>query len=352
MRCPHCSWELEEGTDCTQCGYRQDADSLSDSTGYMDDSEDLSGDDMTDDFDTGSIPDEFADMDEFDWDDFAGAFPGVDMGRYLMPAMSNFGRAGGQFLGHQHLPFHDHYGDWGSEGPYSQGIDSTDYSDDTEMDSFIDDGPVEDDLSGSDRSTVVGAHDYGPRHGRDGGTPNSLSSGPPLYLDGPEDRRLSSPTHFHVPESSTVSETNDDEDETSEDEEETDSDEDSDEESDEDDQPVRSTRDANRRRQHPSHQVTSSNIVRESTTSRPSNSSARREDRVSIPSHTLHSQSGSTRRRDRRDRDRRERMRQQPDQSRGTSVSTAINLDDDSDEAPVGPVRRIRDRGSHRQRAY
>ncbi|KAF9884166.1 E3 ubiquitin ligase [Aspergillus nanangensis] len=299
VRCPVCSWELEEGSGCSQCGYREDDDSLSDESDSLDDSEENS--EVTD-YLGGE--DGFEGMDDFDWDDISNGFPAFGLHHALIDLHRRH-----QFPGHQPPPLlHDPY-EWQlrSVSHDSEDEDEDDL-DDTDMDSFIDDDEeghhhhVGDGFSESDRSTVVGGRDYDP----------------PDQFDGP-----------HMPSEITMSNTDD---YTSDDSGEglsTEHDENDDDDDDEDDEPIRPAVNGIRRRQAPSYPVTSSSPVHGIGSSR--NPAPSRPQSLS----TRHGMS---------------HPRQGP--STGTSLNNAIQVEDDSDEGPVGPVRRARDRGNCRRRVY
>lgn len=147
VRCPRCSWELEEDSECAQCGYRQDLESVTDTeSAHWSESEENS--EMTDYHD--EVEDGFGDTDNFDW---AGNV-------YNLPWPSFFGERPAPLMGWRSTPqtIDD------SEGEEEEEED--DY-DDADMDSFIDDDEQVEDgheyEEGSDPSTVVGGNDFSTR---------------------------------------------------------------------------------------------------------------------------------------------------------------------------------------------
>ena len=165
LRCPECSWELEED-ECVHCGYFaggfDDIDSMSatdsgtrlsevDARSVMTDD-----DDDDDDYDAQDV---FNVVDYTRWNG-APVDPRPPDSRHVSygisryPPFSHLSRfadmAGGAV---------DLSGDYDNEDD-----DDDDYSDDADMDSFIDDDLNDNEQhefeSGSDRSTVVGAHEY------------------------------------------------------------------------------------------------------------------------------------------------------------------------------------------------
>lgn len=317
VRCPHCSWELEEGTDCTQCGYQQDMDSFTGESDYMDEDDMLS--EMTDYMDD-EYEDAFGDVDVDDfWGDLPDAFP-VELASLW--GVHGIHRHNG-YPSRPQLPYaHAGYDDWPSlraamhdslDEEEEEGEDEDE--DDGEMDSFIDDDSHlgEGDYSESDRSTVVGAHEYSmPDHSDD----HAAAPYPPSISDSYISSEITATDGEGVDE-------DEDEDEDPDD----DSDEDGDDD-DDDDEPVRPAVGGNRRRRLPSYQVVSSSPAFDTLPSRNASFSL---------SHSASS-----------------RLDRRPQQtpSAGTSVSTAIHVDDESDEGPIGPVRRTRERGNCRRRIY
>lgn len=144
VRCPNCSWELEEDTGCVQCGYRQDLDSQADSAGSAQWSESEENSEMTDYFDE-EVEDGFDDVDGFDWGSHLPPLPWPSFYTERLQPYVNW-RAAPQTI------------------EISDGEDDDEEEDDYEdedMDSFIDDDEHvdgEDHESVSDRSTVVDGH--------------------------------------------------------------------------------------------------------------------------------------------------------------------------------------------------
>ncbi|KAL3481653.1 hypothetical protein BJX99DRAFT_218742 [Aspergillus californicus] len=182
VRCPECSWELDEAG-CVNCGYRQDDDSMS-GTDYRSDSGENS--EMTDDaFDDAEfdvdvdvdvdhdIPDDFGRAPQFDWNEWneglsADEFPPQTQFRYNPFGFGRHGlniMAGGTiFHGHPGLDSqnstHDSDGDEDEDEDEDEEEDEEE-EDDEEMGSFIDDDqPSDDHASDSGRSTIVGHPSY------------------------------------------------------------------------------------------------------------------------------------------------------------------------------------------------
>ncbi|RAL08987.1 uncharacterized protein BO97DRAFT_375673 [Aspergillus homomorphus CBS 101889] len=279
LRCPNCAWELEED-ECLQCGYqRYEEDDLSATGTYYSDIEGT--DDML-------IMDDIEDFDDYDdednygWDELYGTLQN--------PLPANL-----RDIINRHDP---HYralqgirpGGWPA-GP-SSGIDDSemDDEDDADMDSFIDDDDPEHqhgDYSESDRSTVVGHHEYSITRSaaRDSASLDEM-------LDGSEDGSSG-------------------EDENSED---LDNSEDSE---DDDDEPIRPAVNGSRRNRLPTYRVPSSSPETERSTraSRPTNATSR-------------TASGDTR-----------RTQHPPANSDGNVIYITSSSDD---EGPVRPMRRNR----------
>ncbi|PKX93055.1 uncharacterized protein P174DRAFT_505087 [Aspergillus novofumigatus IBT 16806] len=134
IRCPRCSWELEDDAGCAQCGYLRDDQSVSDA------SDSVTG--WTEEDENSEMTDYYDDEVEVGF----GAFPPFDS------------RASGQI---QRLPSVD-----SASLDYSD-IDGYDDADeDADMDSFIDDDEHtgRDYVSDSDISTVVGGPDRNGAH--------------------------------------------------------------------------------------------------------------------------------------------------------------------------------------------
>ncbi|KAJ9245564.1 hypothetical protein DTO169E5_869 [Paecilomyces variotii] len=158
-RCPVCQWELED-TGCHRCGYGVDLETL---TGSEDNSE------MTDYID--DLEDGFGDVDDdLDWNDFYDGVPfeGLPLG------LQQFHGGRSRIPHHHHHQHHHHtllreaYASLIAPSISTATHDDSDDEDEDEdedddygeMDSFIDDDEVDEDQSDSDRSTVVGDHDY------------------------------------------------------------------------------------------------------------------------------------------------------------------------------------------------
>ncbi|PKY02151.1 hypothetical protein P168DRAFT_292252 [Aspergillus campestris IBT 28561] len=286
MRCPVCSWELEEDSACEQCGYRQNDGSVSDVSDYLSDSELNS--EMTDYMDD-ELEDGFGGMDDFAWNGLYDGIPVEALSFDIPHQLYGLHRSQHHpIASHRPAPFgyipehhHDH---WPGDSASSAIQDSEDDSDedDTDMDSFIDDDEHFGDYgTGSDRSTVVG----GPDHTQD-------------HHDDPHSGTEVSVADTYGGLSELESEEDDE---------------------DEEDQPIRPATGAIRRRRVPTIHIPSSSPRR--------------------PSAHLAADSFL-------DSILRQNRRPQPSHSTGSSVNNAISLEDDSDEGPVGPTRRARGRGN------
>ncbi|KAL4873211.1 hypothetical protein BDV12DRAFT_98739 [Aspergillus spectabilis] len=333
VRCPQCSWEMEE-TFCGHCGFGHDDDSMS-GTDWRTDSEMNS--DMTDDpydDEDEEIEDGFGIAPGFDWGEWYDGHDGLPLEalpelRYhpVVGLGRGFGIMPGNAVFHGHSDFDSH------DSVHDDDGDEDDEDEDEDMDSFIDDGqPSEDYASESDRSTVVGHPDY-TREELHAIFDESASSG---Y----------STAHSNIYDFNAVPDSEDDEDETEherhvilstddsddserEEDHETmesdDSDDDEDDEDDDDDEgPIRPAVAGNRRRIPTYHILSSSSPLR-------ANGGIALNPTVNGTNSHL-------------------RRPQQPP-SAGSSATRAIALDDDSDEEPVDPMRRARDRGAYRPSA-
>ncbi|KAL4964730.1 uncharacterized protein BDV14DRAFT_174120 [Aspergillus stella-maris] len=310
VRCPHCSWELEEAG-CVNCGYRHDDDSMSDTDFSEENSE------MTDD----PYMDGEEDIDDFEnpidleaWDDgrlMAAA------GFHAPPHQAQiFGMPRAFYPARNHAAF----------GPYNRAHPDDDEDEDEEeedededMDSFIDDGEPTEYASDSGRSTIVGHPDYSREQLHAIFDSPSPEYAHPLILDphGVPGSEEDSDDHEvrHEDEDEDESETEsdtDDEDEAvdtygEEDEEE-------EEDEDEDEEPIRPATASNRQRIPTYTILSSSSPLRANGTTATDNANSRA------------------------------RPRTQP--TAGSSTNHAIALDDDddddSDEGPVAPTRRGR----------
>ncbi|PLB54465.1 hypothetical protein P170DRAFT_505223 [Aspergillus steynii IBT 23096] len=161
VRCPICAWELEEDSNCIQCGYRQDEGSVTDTSDYSSDDLDENSE-MTDYLDD-EAEDGFNGADDFDYNGFYDGVP-IDAMPFDLQHLYEMHR---NHYPHQRPNLSRHgitSDDWDGHDVMSAVHDSEDDDDldDTDMDSFIDDGEHyghgEYD-SESDRSTVVGAPD-------------------------------------------------------------------------------------------------------------------------------------------------------------------------------------------------
>nr|XP_001401553.2 RING finger domain protein [Aspergillus niger CBS 513.88] len=300
VRCPRCSWELEEDEGCAQCGYRQDDESVTGSSGWSESDENSEMTDYLEDDD--EIEDGFGDADEYGWDPSHDQLP-LD----IQPADIDqlyrqwYGLAPGDLPGVRTTgPFRrqNHYG-WpsGVSSALEEDSDMDDEDEDADMDSFIDDDLEHDDYSESDRSTVVGRHEI-------------------------------SVTHTIGTDLSTFDEMSEESDEESLDDESHDDDDDDDDDDDED--PILPPVGGIRRNRIQTYRIQSSSPSCENGTS--GTASGRSESR---------SQG-----------DIRHDPRLQQQVSAGSTVMNAISVDDDSDEGPVRPTRRTRDRGNRRPSAY
>ncbi|KAL2833434.1 hypothetical protein BDW59DRAFT_156929 [Aspergillus cavernicola] len=333
VRCPQCSWELDEAG-CVNCGYRHDDDSMSD-TDWRSDSEENSV--MTDDpYDDVDV-DVDVDLDEDVDDGFARA-PAFDLSEWydrvpleaLPPElrynpMIGFGRNGfgimpGTAVLHHHLEFGSHDSTHDDDDDDNDEDDEDDEEDDEEMDSFIDDGePSENHASDSDRSTIVGHPEY------------SREQLHAILNESPGQGYNT--THSNVYDFNAIPDSEDEEDNISLDADSQDDDsqddadshglDDDNEDSDEDEEPVRPAVAGSRR-------IPTYHILSSSSPLRVNGETGR-----NLGSNGA--TSGA-------------RWRGQPP-SVGASATSAITVDDDSDEGPVGPTRRARDRGNCRTAA-
>ncbi|KAI9930906.1 hypothetical protein MW887_010557 [Aspergillus wentii] len=316
VRCPHCSWELEDDSGCAQCGYRQPPDSLAGTESGLSESDENS--EMTDYFDD-ELDDGFAEIDEYAWQGLQGGIPPDHLPFGIPPQLYGLNRR--NFHPPFALPLANNPYEWQYGGRSSPVIgdseigDSEDEEeeedyDDGEMDSFIDDDEHVDENdynSESDRSTVVGDNEY---HERD-------------YYHEPQHYRFdASQVDSDVPMSQQGDGSDDSEDVVEEDE-----DHDDDDDDDDDEEPIR-----------PAVNGPRYNTQRFGPQGNPSGFRP-----------TLHSRMIN--------RSRTENPLQTP-RSVGSSANNAISLDDDddededSDEGPVGPSRRGRDRRNCGRLAY
>ncbi|RDK47313.1 hypothetical protein M752DRAFT_72434 [Aspergillus phoenicis ATCC 13157] len=300
VRCPRCSWELEEDEGCAQCGYRQDDESVTGSSGWSESDENSEMTDYLEDDD--EIEDGFGDADEYGWDPSHDQLP-LD----IQPADIDqlyrqwYGLAPGDLPGVRTTgPFRrqNHYG-WpsGVSSALEEDSDMDDEDEDADMDSFIDDDLEHDDYSESDRSTVVGRHEISVTHtiGTDLSTFDEMS-------EESDDESLDDESH----------------------------DDDDDDDDDDDEDPILPPVGGIRRNRIQTYRIQSSSPSCENGAS--GTASGRSESR---------SQG-----------DIRHDPRLQQQVSAGSTVMNAISVDDDSDEGPVRPTRRTRDRGNRRPSAY
>ncbi|PYH93738.1 hypothetical protein BO71DRAFT_354657 [Aspergillus ellipticus CBS 707.79] len=307
VRCPRCSWELEEDAGCAQCGYRQDDDSAATDSSDWSDSEENS--EMTDYLDDEEIEDGFGDADNYGWDDYRDGPPLAPLDMRTAELDQFYRQWYGLAPGDPHPPrtngpFHrqDYY-HWPS-GVSSAIEEDSDMDDeeDADMDSFIDDELERDDYSESDSSTVIGPHEFSVTH-------TTIIGG-----DSFDD----------MTDESDDDESHDDESHDDEDDE------------DEDDEPVQPPVNAIRRHRQPAYRVPSSS-------SDPENEPSIR------PFRQPGSMSRTASRAEYRERGE-PRGPQQP--SAGSSAVNAISVEDESDEDPVRPTRRPRGRGVCRHSGY
>ncbi|PWY86154.1 hypothetical protein BO70DRAFT_360968 [Aspergillus heteromorphus CBS 117.55] len=301
VRCPRCSWELEEDANCAQCGYRQDDDSAVTDGSDWSDSEENS--EMTDYVDADELEDGFGDADDYGWDEYRDG-PRLDLRTAELDQLYRqwYGLAPGDLPPPrvQGPPRRQDYYHWPSGVSSAHEEDSEmDDEDDEDMDSFIDDDVERDDYSESDSSTVIGPHEFSITH---------------TTIFGSESfDEMTDDSEIHDDESH-----DDDED---------------DDDDDEDDEPVRPPVNAMRRHRPPVYRVPSSSSDRENE---PSTRSLSRSARPS-GSNTQAPSRGDY------------RSAQQP--SVGSSSANAISVDDESEEEPVRPTRRARGRGHCRYSA-
>lgn len=156
-RCPICSWELED-TGCNHCGYGLDGETA---TG----SESEENSEMTDYID--DIDDGFGDIDDdLAWNDFYDGVPFEELPFGLQQFHGGRPRIPLHHHHHLHHPLlREAYGSLIDPSVSTVTHDDSEQEDSEEddygeMDSFIDDDEVDENGSDSDRSTVVGDHDY------------------------------------------------------------------------------------------------------------------------------------------------------------------------------------------------
>ncbi|KAE8157851.1 hypothetical protein BDV40DRAFT_277198 [Aspergillus tamarii] len=296
VRCPRCSWELEEDSNCAQCGYRQDEESVTDTSDLTDSTGSISTDseensEMTDYMDD-ELEDGFGELDDVDWNGFYDGVPiegrAEDLPHHLYSIIRHYHHHSPP--PHSHRPVfarNSHY-DEASSTAHQTGESTDDYSDDTDMDSFIDDDEhnEQDHDSDSDRSTVVGDPEI--RYSPDRYNVRLSSE---VTMSQADDRTDDSFSGFEIPDS-----------------------EEDEDEDDEDDEPIRPPVTGNRRRQ----------FLAPSGASGFSVFASRIRQAPNVNPYAMH----------------RLASRSQSRNTAGTSASNAITLDDDSDEGPVRPFRR------------
>ncbi|OJK03800.1 hypothetical protein ASPACDRAFT_39419 [Aspergillus aculeatus ATCC 16872] len=276
LRCPHCAWELEDD-ECIHCGYQRDRDSIT-STYYSD----MEGSEEMTDYMDDDIEDGFGEYDEdYDFDEIYTTL------QTLPPDL------------HDAL-YRQHPGYWPRDWPAgpSSGIEDSemdDEDDDADMDSFIDDDLEHEhgDYSESDRSTVVGHHEYSITRSEvpDSGTPDEM-------LDGSEDGSSEEDEDSHDSEGSENSEDDDDDD---------------------DDEPIRPAISSSRRNRVPTYRVPS-----DSPTPEPEQSTRASRSADAAPRTT----SGAFR-----------RTQIPPANSEANAIYIASSSED---EGPIRPTRRTR----------
>ncbi|KAL4944913.1 hypothetical protein BDV06DRAFT_186106 [Aspergillus oleicola] len=319
VRCPHCSWELEEAG-CVNCGYRHDDDSMSD-TDYSEENSEMTDDPYAE--GDEEIDDDFGDPIDLEaWDD----------GTLMAAGLHAIPHQGHTFGMPRAMPraFHPARGVVGLD-PYGpahpdEDEDEEEEDEDEDMDSFIDDGEPTDYGSESGRSTIVGHPDYSREQ-----LHAIFDSPPPGYAHhlifaphGVPDSEEDSEDHEigHEDEDEDESETSSD----SEDEEEAvdtfgeEDDVEDDEDEDEDEESIRPATAGNRQRIPTYTILSSSSPLRANGTAAANAANNGACPRTQAPA--------------------------------GSSTNHAIALDDDddddSDEGPVAPTRRGRDRGGIR----
>ncbi|KAL3468343.1 hypothetical protein BJX64DRAFT_2716 [Aspergillus heterothallicus] len=322
VRCPHCSWELDE-TGCVNCGYRHDDDSMS-GTDWRSDSEENS--EMTDPYDEADeeIDDAFGEAPGFDYDEWFDRVP-LELAPQFFPGrLAGLGRNGFPIMpGTAPMRNHLEYDSYDSvhDGDYD---DEEDEEEDEDMDSFIDDGePSEDYGSDSDRSTVVGHDTHFNREQLQAMLDGSPSSGYSTAHSNVYDFTAVLDGESIESDSDSGSDS-EGEDEHSIDEEngyDYDNHDDEDEEEEEEEEPIRPAVAGNRRRIPTYHILSSSSPLRSNGVT-PRNTGLN-----GVDAHVA-------------------RHREQPP-SAGLSATSAIAVDDDdSDEGPVAPTRRARGQGN------
>ncbi|GFF28470.1 hypothetical protein IFM46972_02359 [Aspergillus udagawae] len=288
IRCPRCSWELEDDAGCAQCGYLRDDQSISDVsdsvTGWTEEEENS---EMTDYYD-----------DEVEVGFGGGYRNGWDLGQlfhHLTPALRD------QI---QHLPSVD-----SASLDYSEIDDYDDGDEDADMDSFIDDDEHtgRDYVSDSDISTVVGGPDRNGAHY----DVSQFDTDSSMSHTSDDEHSLNELT----PTGSSVLDQDEQDDE-------------HDEDDDDDDEPVRPPVNVNRRRREPTYDEVIISVQHGSSPPRVFTSRTSHSARRGTSSHRNQASTA------------------------GSSAHNAISVEDDSDEGPVGPSRRARNRRGCRVQVY
>lgn len=313
VRCPQCSWELDE-EGCVNCGYRPDDDSMSGTDWRSDSDNSEMTDDPYEDIDE-EIEDGFGEPPGFDWTEWYDGMPLESLPadfRYVAHRDRNgYGLMPGMIPGAFPLEYPYGPSDLDSHGSHDSVHDEDDDEDedeDEDMDSFIDDDePTENYASDSDRSTVVGHPEYSRAELHAIFNNESPGSG----------YSTAHPSTYHLNEAPDSeddegSDTTDGSDAEGDDDDENENEDDDDE--DDDDEPIRPAAAISRRR-GPTYQIMSSSSPNGATTINGANLNSR--------------------------------PRAQPPV--GSSANRAIFLDDDDDSEDQGPVaatRRARGRGN------
>ncbi|KAL2809936.1 hypothetical protein BJX63DRAFT_403442 [Aspergillus granulosus] len=322
VRCPHCSWELDE-TGCVHCGYRHDDDSMSD-TDWRSDSE--GNTDMTDPYEEDEdIEDGFGDALEVDWREWYDGIPMEGLPPELFHGrIAGVGRSGFPIL---HGPAGMHPLNYDSYDSVHDGDDDDeeDEEEDEDMDSFIDDGePSEDYASDSDRSTVVGHDSHFSREQLQVILDESLSSGYSTAHSNVYDFTAVPDSESYESESDSDSDSEDEHDIEDEDGFNYDDDDDEDDDEDEEEEePIRPAVAGNRRR------IPTYHILSSSSPLRSNGATPRNTEPNGVNPHTAG-------------------RREQPSSAGSSAISAIAVDDDDSDEGPVPPTRRIRGQGNSR----
>ncbi|OQD85314.1 hypothetical protein PENANT_c010G08343 [Penicillium antarcticum] len=317
MRCPHCSWELEEGEQCANCGYRYRPGSETDGTESSDENDSGSDDDSDgmDDDDSEDSEDDSEDIEDAAnrvWGSVTISSNGVELGSHpLRGAFPSEFRTAGEFaypIPEYSVPYDPNAFDYEED----EDEDENEYD---HEDSFINDG------------TQITSGDYESDSGHSTVVTSSQRNERPIlfnhHTDGEDDSESSSGE-----------------------EEDSNSDSDDSELSDEDD--IRAV---------PARQAFGN--TRQSTWLIPTSPwMHRRQDAPTPSAETIDSGSGSEEEEEETS-DRSEPPSSSPPPApsrpntvRGLSARNAITLDDSDDEQPIGPVRRNTHRRRNRYSPY